>query len=700
MNTVRKQILQAAKRAGKKGLSRRELLKKAKLTKKQQPFFSETVKRLTAGGELVEKKGRIYSAKQAGLHEAVVTRIHQTFGFARQLDNDQEIFIPGKFLNGALPGDKVQVRYIPARHEDGPEGEVVSVLEYGSGEFVGVVVSDHGRMAVLPDTFARFPIPVMKGKNTACQAGDKVLAKVVLRGLHHADHRCRVTERFGDSQNPAVCADAMLKISGVPQTFSDEALAQAQRLAARGILEEEFDNRLDLRSELVFTIDSADSKDLDDAVSLSRIGEDYQLGVHIADVSHYVRKGSALDREAFARGTSIYYADRVIPMLPEALSNGICSLNPGEDRLAFSALLTLSRSGELVDFDFRKTVIRSRVKGVYSEINRILSHQEEEQIARKYEGLSETLFLMEQLADILHQNRINRGTPEIETRESKILMDGDDVADIRPRTRGKSERMIEEFMLMANEAAAALGRRLDLPFVYRVHEPPEPEKADTLKEILHTLGMPVPKLKGEIQPGQLAAVLKQAQGGKYDMLINTYVLRTMSKAKYSDEPLGHFGLVLKDYAHFTSPIRRYPDLAIHRILSMVVSGRTADAVRRKYQKFASDSAVQATRTELRAVRAERDCEDCYKAAYMAKHLNEVFSGVISSVAGQGIYVELSNTVEGLVRTESLGDGYAFDGLLSMRNAQGKTYRVGDEVRIICIRADVNSGQIDFELAES
>lgn len=213
--------------------------------------------------------------------------------------------------------------------------------------------------------------------------------------------------------------------------------------------------------------------------------------------------------------------------------------------------------------------------------------------------------------------------------------------------------------------------RLDLPFVYRVHEPPEPEKADTLKEILHTLGMPVPKLKGEIQPGQLAAVLKQAQGGKYDMLFNTYVLRTMSKAKYSDEPLGHFGLVLKDHAHFTSPIRRYPDLAIHRILSMVVSGRTADAVRRKYQKFASDSAVQATRTELRAVRAERDCEDCYKAAYMVKHLNEVFSGVISSVAGQGIYVELSNTVEGLVRTESLGDGYAFDGLLSMRNGAGK-----------------------------
>lgn len=698
MKDIKKQILQAAKRAGKKGISYRELQIKSKLSAKEQPYFAGAVQELKKLGELSEKKGRLFPAKRMGLHTAVISRINKTFGFARQTDNDQEIFIPGKFLKGALPGDTVQLRYIPSRREGGLEGEVISVLEYGSGEFTGVLVSDEGRVAVLPDSFARFPIPVMKGKHPHGKLGDKVVARVVLRGMHHADHRCRVIESFGDSRSPAACADAMLKINGVPQEFSAEVLEQAEQAAARGLQPADYRNRLDLRNEVIFTIDSADSKDLDDAVSLCKMGEHYQLGVHIADVSHYVRGGSVIDEAAFERGTSVYYADRVVPMLPEALSNGICSLNPGEDRLAFSALLTISETGELLDFDFRKTVICSRVKGVYAEINQILAHTESADIRQKYAGLTDTLFLMEQLADILYANRIKRGAPEIETRESKIVMNGEEVAEIALRSRGRSEQTIEEFMLTANQAAAMLGRKLALPFVYRVHEPPVPEKAETLQEILHTLGLPALSFKGELQPGQLAAVLKNAKGGKYDALINTYVLRTMSKAKYSEEPLGHFGLVLKDYAHFTSPIRRYPDLAIHRILSALVSGERTEGIQKQYRKFAPAAALQATRTELRAMQVERSCEDCYKAAYMAKHLQEAFDGVISSVAGQGAYVELPNTVEGLVRIDSFGEDFAFDGLLEIKNNSGKSYRVGDELRVVCVRADVNSGQIDFELA--
>lgn len=701
-DSIEKKIRTAAARAGKNGFSRRELLTKSRLSAKEQNSFPAALKRLEESGEILRHQNRYFSAKKLGLHTAVITRLNKTFGFAVQQSNDQEVFIPGKFLRGALPGDTVQLRYIPSRREeDGLEGEVVRILEPGSGEFSGVLVMEEGRPAVLPDSFARFPIPAIKGRTNGCNIGDKVTAQVILRGLKHADHRCRILEGFGASSKAASCAKAVLKINGIPEAFSEAALEQAEYLADKGIQPSDLTNRLDLRNELIFTIDSADSKDLDDAISLIKLGDSYQLGVHIADVSRYVTKGSPLEEEAFSRGTSLYYADRVVPMLPEALSNGICSLNPDEDRLAFSALLTVSQDGKLIDFDFQKSVIRSRVKGVYSEINQILAHTASPEIHQKYAALTDTLFQMEQLADILTANRKGRGAPDIDTTESKILIGEDGaVSDIKPRERGKSERMIEEFMLLANQAAAALGRKLELPFVYRVHEPPSPEKAENLQEILRLLGLPVPAFGAEIQPGQLAGVLANAKGTRYEALINVYVLRSMAKAKYSEQPLGHFGLVLQDYAHFTSPIRRYPDLAIHRILSDLVSGTPVAKIQKRYHKFAPSAAQQATRTELRAMQAERECEDCYKAEFMTGHLNEPFEGQVSSVTPQGLYVELPNTVEGLIRTESLGEGYEFDGLIELKApGSSKSYRVGDTVKVICVRADVNSGQIDFEPAD-
>ncbi len=697
MKPIKKRILETAKRSGKKGISYRELLIKSRLTAREQELFPGLVRELKEMGRLIEKKRRLYAAQSVGLHPAVISRLNKTFGFAVLSDNDQEIFIPGKYLKGALPGDKVQVRYIPSRREGSLEGEVVTISEPGPGEFSGMLVLDEGQFAVLPDSFARFPIPVVKGKPSGCEPGDKVAARIVLRGLRHADHRCRILESFGNSAKAASCAKALLKLNGIHEEFPPQALEQTEKIAERGIKPSDWKNRLDLRDEVIFTIDSADSKDLDDAVSLSWQGDSYRLGVHIADVSHYVAGGSPLDQEAFERGTSLYYADQVVPMLPQALSNGICSLNPGEDRLAFSALLTVSKEGELLDFDFRKSVIRSRVKGVYSEINKILTGEAPQEILEKYQGLTDTLALMEELADILTARKRGRGAPGIQTNESKIFIGADGaVTDIRLRSRGKSERMIEEFMLLANQAAATLGRKLALPFVYRVHEQPLPEKIDSLKEILHLLGITVPDWRGEIQPGQLAAVLDQARGSKHYELVNLYVLRSMAKARYSEEPLGHFGLVLQDYAHFTSPIRRYPDLAIHRILSLLAQGIAPAEIWKKYRRFAPAAALQSTNTELRAMQTERQCEDCYKAEYMAAHLGEEFEGVISSAAGQGVYVELPNTVEGLVRTEALGEGFAFDGLMEFRGPGGKRYRVGDPMRVKCVRADVNSGQIDFE----
>lgn len=700
MKEITDKVLSAAKRGGKRGLSYRQLLIQSRLSAKEQRQFAAAVHMLKEKGALTEKKGKLVASRPSGVHPAVITRINKTFGFAKLSDNDQEVFLPGKFLKGALPGDSVQIRYIPSRQEGSLEGEVVSITAFGAGEFSGVVVSDEGRPAVLPDQFARFPIPLLKGKKADYPMGEKVTAKIVLRGDRHAQHRCKILASYGDSSAAASCAAALVAANGISETFSPAAQEQAKKLSARGIRPTDYKNRLDLRSEVIFTIDSADSKDLDDAVSLSKVGDVYQLGVHIADVSHYVTAASPLDQDAFERGTSLYYADQVIPMLPKELSNGICSLNPEEDRLAFSALLTVSERGELLDYDFQKSLICSRVKGVYSEINQILAHAAPPEIMEKYAELTDTIFMMEQLAEILARNKRQRGAPEIETSESKIIIGSDGkTADIRLRERGKSERIIEEFMLLANQAAAALARNLKIPFVYRVHEQPNAEKIDNLKELLHKLGVAVPEWRGGIQPGQLAKVLDSTRDSKYHALVNLSVLRSMAKAKYSEEPLGHFGLVLEDYAHFTSPIRRYPDLAIHRILSRLVKGARPAELWKVFGKFAPAAALQSTNTELRAMQTERSCEDCYKAEWMSKHMDKCFDGTISSVASQGIYVELPNTVEGLVRTESLGEGVAFDGLMEMKGP-GKNYRIGDDVRVRCVRADVNSGQIDFDLEKS
>ncbi len=695
MNPFEQHLIKTIRLAGKRGISPATLKARMRIKPKDEPRYYETLDHLQASGAVEKKRGRFFLPSRVGLHPAVITRINGTFGFATLEDNDQEVFIPGKYLKGALPQDRVLIAYIPARKEGGLEGEVVRIVQYAEGLFTGVLVSGSQGLAVLPDRLTRHPILVLPGKKTSYRLGEKVLAQVVKRGDYHTDHRCQVLESFGDSQDPVACARALLKGNDIPTEFSPEALREAEKAQAAGIPSKAYRGRTDLRDQLIFTIDSADAKDLDDAVSLTKTADGYRLGVHIADVSHYLPIGSALDREAFARGTSIYYADQVVPMLPPALSNGICSLNEGADRLTFSALLTLSKTGQLLDYRFEKSVIRSRVKGVYAEINQLLDHTADPQIRKKYAEMSDTLFEMDRLAEILRKNRAARGAPEIRTREGKITMSGNQVAEITLRQRGRSEQMIEEFMLLANQAAAAVGRERSLPFVYRVHQPPEPEKMENLLNVLRALGQPVPAFSGEISPGQLAQILKNGADTPYDPLLNLYVLRSMSKAKYAPEPIGHFGLVLQDYAHFTSPIRRYPDLAIHRILSALTAGESTAEITKKYRKYIPAAAVQATRTEQRAVSVERDAEDCYKAAYLADRIGTEFEGMITSVSGQGIYVELPNTVEGMIRADALGADLQYDGLFTLKSRDGKTYRVGDPLRVVCTRADVASGQIDF-----
>ncbi|MGI5960167.1 MAG: ribonuclease R [Massiliimalia sp.] len=694
---MKRKILSILSKSGKKGIAVRELkklLKAGKPPRDQQ--FERELEALFQSGKLMVKKHRLVLAEQSGKIAAQIVRVNKTFGFARD-ERETEYFIPGKFLMGALPGDQVLLKKIPSRGTS-LEAEVVKVTQYGSGEFTGKLVKEDGGWAILPDTLMKDTVRVKKSQLSGAREGDKVLAKIVSRGSRHSEHRAAVLSSFGDAATAASCAQAVLELNGIRDEFPPEVLEQAKFLQKRGIKSKEYEHRTDFRNEVVFTIDGADSKDLDDAVSIHKYPDCYELGVHIADVSHYVIYGSELDQEAFRRGTSIYYADQVIPMLPRELSNGICSLNPGEDRLTLSVVMTLDLDGNLTDFDFQKGVIRSRVKGVYSEINQLLEGETSAELTEKYASVWESLQLMRELAELRLQRRKERGAPDLDTTESKIITDERGIAvDIKPRVSGFSEHLIEEFMLLANEAAAMAGKMKELPYVYRVHEPPTAEKLEKLNVTLRLLGLQKKNLSPNVKPKALAEILDKVRDSDLHSIVNVQVLRAMSKAKYSETPIGHYGLALENYAHFTSPIRRYADLQVHRALTAFLEGSSPKAIAQKYEQYAKQAALQATQTEITAMKVERDCEDCYKAEYMQKHIGETFEGIISSVAGHGIYVELPNTVEGMVRVEDLPDGeYYFDEVMQYKNlTTGQVFKIGDPMTVICAKCDVNSGNIDF-----
>ncbi len=692
-------ILEFLKKSGRKGLTFKELVIKSKTKREKIDILRECLHDLKKQGEITEKKGRFYLAKKKSIFKAHIKRIHNTYAFA-ELESGEEIFIPGRKLKGAITGDTVLIRVMSGRSGNLKDGEVVSFVETAKPELCGIVKFHGGRPLFIPDGMESIAVP-LEGRMYKFSDGDKIIARVIKRGYSHRDMRVKAVENFGSSDKALVCCEAVLRSNGVTPEFPEDVRSEALYLHSKGIAEKDFIYREDLRNQTIFTIDGADSKDLDDAVSIEKYDDFYILGVHIADVSHYVRERSPLDNEALKRGTSIYYANKVIPMLPKELSNGICSLNPNEDRLSFSAIITLSLDGKILDYDFKKTVIRSRVKGVYSEINEILAGNAGEEVLTKYREVLPKIYVMKELADILCKNRKQRGSPDIETVESKIIADGDDnIIDILPRIQGESEKIIEEFMLTANEAAATLAKRLDIPFVYRIHEYPENDKLAILKDTLKALGKNI-EIKENPEPSVLAKILDEVRNEDIYPIVNRQVLRSMSKAKYSENPIGHYGLALSDYAHFTSPIRRYPDLAIHRILTDVVTKkRTISEIKSRYSEFCKKASSMSTDAEIRAVNIERDCEDCCKAEFMKQNLGEVFEGMITSVTSFGFYVMLENSVEGLVRIESLPAGdWFYDGFMEIKEYYGNiSYRVGDKVTVICAGVSVNDGQIDFEIA--
>ena len=688
----------------KKPRSLREL--KAKLGNDKK--VSRALEELAARGKLSLRAGQyvLPDARAERAMECTIVKVTEKFGFARPAAQPApDMFIPGKALRGALPGDIVLAA--PAEHPRdpaSPEGEVLSILKE-ENRFTGTVVSSEGRLALAPDACPSCLLPIKKSADGGARAGEKAAVEIIERGERHADHRAGVSMRFGSADEARNCVKAMLYGAGLSHHFPARVKEEAKR-AARAVTEPERDGRRDFRAQPIFTIDSADTKDMDDAVSIERTPGGYRLGVHIADVSYYVRPGTALDAEAMARGTSIYYADSVIPMLPRALSNGICSLNEGEDRLAFSCLLELDGEGRVTDASFVKSVIRSRVKGVYREINALWDSAADAQIQEKYAPVAESLAVMRELYAKLAARRARRGAMEIESGEARLILDEEGRGvDVQRRARGDAERKLEEFMLLANSAAASLARRRGLPFVYRVHEDPKPERADALRAALAAAGVEF-RFAGALPTAkELARLLDETRGTPLERMVHTNVLRSMAKAKYEPLPKGHFGLALADYAHFTSPIRRYPDLAIHRILSDACAGADAAALRGRYEAFAEQAAAQSSACEVRAMTVVRDAADCYKAEYMRRFVGDaergVFEGVISSVTQFGAYVELPNTVEGLVRAAALSDHplTLTEGCALSDSLTGRSWCIGDTLRVRVAAADVSAGRVDFIPAE-
>lgn len=702
IDSFTRKILKALEKAGERCLDKKELEAKCKVNQGNPNAYYAALKELLRLGDVCVRRKGYGLSRLFGYWTATVVRLSRTFGFIRpEIEGLDDVFVPGKFLLGAMPGDRVLYREIPSRSGK-PEGEVLDIIEEADNKLTGMIVEEDGILCLLPDTMSRTPIRINRRQSVEYSEGDKVLAEICVRGKRHAEHMSRVIFCFGKADHAAVCAKAMITLHGVTTEFPQEVLDEADRLANAPLSEKEIAKRLDLRPEAIFTIDSAYSKDLDDAISIERTEKGYRLGVHIADVSHYVQPKSPLDLEAIERGTSVYYADQVIPMLPKSLSNGICSLNPQEDRLAFSALMELDEYGEILSYRFCKSVIRSRVKGVYKEVNEILAGTASEELKAKYAEVIHMIPVMDELCDVRIRERERRGAPEIETTESAIVLNEAGVCvDVQPRARGKSECIIEEMMLLANEASAKMAEEKGLPFVYRVHEKPSMEKIENLEHVLLRLGVEVPDFS-DVKPIHLAQTLKNAKGTEAYPVINVMVLRSMAKAAYDTQPIGHFGLALSDYAHFTSPIRRYPDLAIHRILSMWCETQNAEAVNKRYKGFVTEAAKRSSDAEVRAIMLERDCEDCYKAEYMQQHLGEEFEGIVAGVSDFGFYAQLPNSVEGLVHVRSLpedAEWYNDDGI-SFREVNGdREFRLGAKVMVRCVKTDVSSGNVDFELAE-
>ncbi len=631
-----------------------------------------------------------------GVKRAVIVSLSKGFAFARPEDGGEDLFIHADHLKSAFIGDTVVLNHLE-RSGKGLSADVEQITERASRLLTGTLVEGEEGLEFAPDDAIRYNLPL--SRKSLPHLRPHVKAQAEIQQIPGTDRlTARVIKVYGNSDSAKICADAIIDQNGIRTEFPEEVLAEAEKIRKAKITEKDRKGRLDLRGLGICTIDGPDAKDLDDAISVSRTRLGYRLGVHIADVSHYVKAGSAIDLEARERGTSVYFADRVIPMLPEALSNGVCSLNAGEDKLTFSAIIELDKQGTILSFRFRKSIISSKVRGVYGEVNQLFNGTADKALRKKYSPVIRSLHAARELAEILKARAKRSGTVELDSTESRFVLDGQGVCvDVQPRESGEAEQMIEQLMITANQAAAQLAKRANLPFVYRIHEQPAPDRVESLADLVGALGLNPVSLRhsASVKTADFAAIMEQAEGTPAQKVISHQLLRTMAKARYDTQPVGHFGLALEDYCHFTSPIRRYPDTAIHRILSAYLAKDKQIAAH--YTEFAREAASNSSKCEVRAMAAERSAEDCYMAEYMRQHIGEEATGVISGVTMRGVFVELPNTVEGFVPITSFeGAHFEFDGMITQYDATtGRKLTIGQPLRVKAVAADVASGRIDF-----
>ena len=650
------------------------------------------------------KKGKIALAREMGYLKGDFSASGKGgFGFVTTEDGDY--FIPPKFIGNAYHGDLVVIKkidYLSKYYGKGNEAEIVEVLKRGIDTLVGTLTTyNNGKRLhayVTPENERiHFKIKV-NSKNLIGHAGDKVVCKVTEFPKNENEYASgEITEVLGRADSLEGNYRAILHANGISTSFPENVIAEAKEVSQETI---EKGARIDLRDEIIFTIDSHDAKDLDDAISLKVTDNGYILGVHIADVSHYVRAGSRLDKEAIERGTSVYFTDKVVPMLPKELSNGICSLNGGVDRLTLSCFVTLDKSGTILSAEIKESIINSKMRGVYSELNDILENGENSEFYSKYRHIMDSFYEMMELYRILKSRSESRGAMELESEETKINLDENGhPIEIVKRERGESERLIEQFMLCANEAVATFMFNAGVPCVYRVHDEPDKEKIDSFALFARNLGVDISALraKNTITPMQLSRVLKSAEEKGKSGVVSSVLLRSLMKAKYSSVQKSHFGLNTEYYCHFTSPIRRYPDLSVHRILKSFLRGELDEKTVEKYERFATLSATLSSENEVKAVHAEREIDQLYKSVYMADRIGEEYEAVICSVTSFGFFAKTENLCEGLVSIDTLGGGYYYD-KENYTLSRGKTsFKLGMNVKIRVKDVDIALRQVNFEL---
>ena len=659
---------------------------------------------LMEGRLQISKRGKYSKGEEGGGLVGTFISHPKGFGFVEIEGRSEDLYVPESGVNGAFHQDQVQVELLKGQGGRRQEARIVKILSHGLTKVVGTYQKSKSFGFVIPDlekisTDIYIPAEGSKGAVT----GHKVVVELTDYGDDKHKPEGRITEILGHVNDPGVDILSIVKGYDLPVEFEEKLLNQAERVG-KPVSEADMAGRRDLRSLQMVTIDGEDAKDLDDAVSLTREGENYCLGVHIADVSNYVQENSALDREALNRGTSVYLVDRVIPMLPHTLSNGICSLNQGEDRLALSCLMKVNKKGEVVSYEIAETVICVDRRMSYTAVRKILEEGDPELI-QEYEELVPVFQDMQELAAILRKKRRQRGSIDFDFPESKIILDqkGNPVS-IEPYERNVATDLIEDFMLLANETVAQHFYWMEVPFLYRTHETPDTEKIEKLATFIHNFGYHI-KIKTsdhEVHPKEIQKLLASIEGTEEEALIARLALRSMKQAKYSVECTGHFGLACACYCHFTSPIRRYPDLQIHRIIKEQLRGRLMEKRIDHYKEILPEVARQTSRLERRADEAERETDKLKKAQYMKHHIGETLEGIISGITAWGIYVELPNTVEGMIHVARLtGDYYYYkeETFEMVGRDTGRCFKLGQRLKVFVDSVDMVSKSVDFLLAE-